>query len=40
MHAEIAYAKQGTAIGRMVSSLLLIFDVLSSDEMVNWVEFL
>jgi hypothetical protein len=39
-HAGIAYAQQGTAIRRMVNGLLLIFDVLTPEEMAGWVEFL
>ena len=36
----IAYARQGTPIGDMVRGLLLIFDILTPDEMINQVEFL
>lgn len=39
-HNGIAYARQGTPIGDMVRGLLLIFDVLTPDEMINQVEFL
>ena len=40
LHAGIAYAAQGTAIGRMVNGLLLMFDVLTPEEMIDWIEFL
>ena len=39
--AGIAYCKQGTrSIGQLVTSLLLIYEVLEPDEMVDKVEFL
>ena len=39
-HTGIAYARQGMPIGDMVRSLLLIFDILTPDEMLNHIEFL
>lgn len=39
-HTGIAYARQGMPIGDMVRSLLLIFDVLIPNEMLNHIEFL
>lgn len=39
-HAGIAYVRQGSPIGRIVSGLLLIHGVLTPDEMVNRIEYL
>ena len=39
-HSGIVYAPQQTSIGDMVRGLMLIFQVLDSDEMENHVEFL
>jgi hypothetical protein len=39
-HAGIAYAQQGTTIGQVVRGLRLIFEVMTPDEMRNWVEYL
>jgi hypothetical protein len=39
-HAGIAYASQGTPVGRMVRGLMLIHDVLTPQEMKGHVEFL
>ncbi len=39
-HAGIAYARQGTSIGEMIRGLVLIFQVLSADEMRNHLEYL
>jgi hypothetical protein len=39
-HCGIAYAPQQTAIGVMVRGLMLIYDLLTPDEMRNQVEFL
>jgi predicted nuclease of predicted toxin-antitoxin system len=39
-HAGIAYVRQGVPIGRMISGLLLIYNVLTADDMMNRVEYL
>jgi hypothetical protein len=39
-HAGIVYAPQGTPIGRIVSGLLLIYNVLSAEEMIDNVEYI
>jgi hypothetical protein len=39
-HAGIAYAPQGVTVGYLVRSLVLIFQVLSPQDMINHVEFL
>ena len=39
-HAGIVYARMGTAIGRIVQGTLLIFDVLTPEDMLNHVEYL
>ena len=39
-HAGIIYAPQHTPIGSIVRSLMLIYEVLPPEEMVNHVEFL
>jgi uncharacterized protein with PIN domain len=39
-HAGIAYAPQGTSVGDIIRGLMLIYQVLSADEMRNHVEFL
>lgn len=39
-HAGIAYCPQRTDVGRIVRGLLLIFQVLSANDMKNHVEFL
>ena len=39
-HAGIAYAPQGTSIGDIIRGLMLIYQVLDSDEMQGHVEFL
>jgi uncharacterized protein with PIN domain len=39
-HAGIAYAAQGTSIGDIIRGLMLIYQVLDADDMVNHVEFL
>lgn len=39
-HAGIAYAHQGTPIGRILYGLVLIYEVLSPQDMVNRLEFL
>jgi hypothetical protein len=39
-HAGIVYTPQGSPIGTIVSSLLLIFNVLSAEEMVDNVEYI
>jgi hypothetical protein len=38
-HFGIAYAAQGTPIGTIVSGLLLIYNVLSAEEMMGNVEY-
>lgn len=39
-HSGIAYAPQGTPIGRLIRGLMLIWQVLDADEMRNHVEYL
>ncbi|MCA9432275.1 MAG: DUF5615 family PIN-like protein [Candidatus Omnitrophica bacterium] len=39
-HHGIVYAPQRTPIGRIVQGLMLIFQVLEAEEMVNRIEFL
>ena len=39
-HAGIVYAQQHTPIGALVSGLMLVYQLLSQDEMRNHVEFL
>ena len=39
-HSGIVYAPQQTSIGAMMRGLMLIYDVLDSEEMVNHVEFI
>lgn len=39
-HTGIVYGRQGTAIHRLLNGLLLIFDVLKPDDMLNHIEFL
>lgn len=39
-HAGIVYAPHGTSIGDIIRGLMLIYQVLDSDDMVNHVEFL
>jgi hypothetical protein len=39
-HAGIIYAPQGTPIGRIIQGLILIYHVLTPDEMAGHVEFL
>lgn len=39
-HEGIVYARQRTAIGYIVRSLMLIFEVISADEMKNRIEFI
>jgi len=40
-HAGIAYCRQGTrTIGQIIKSLLLIYEILKPDEMIDSVEFL
>jgi len=39
-HGGIAYAPQGTPIGRVVRGLMLIYEVLNAEDMVRRVEFL
>jgi predicted nuclease of predicted toxin-antitoxin system len=39
-HSGIVYVHQGASIGYMVRGLYFIYQVLSTDEMVNHVEFL
>src|SRR5215208_1274732 len=38
-HAGIVYAPQGTAVGTIVRSLMLVFDVLTPEDMPSHVEF-
>ena len=38
-HAGIAYARQGRSVGEVVRGLLLVHDVLGSEEMAGTVEF-
>ena len=39
-HAGIVYAAQPTPVGHTVRSLMLIYDVLNPEDMVNHIEFL
>lgn len=39
-HAGIVYARQHTPVGMIVHGLLLIYNVLDAEEMVNHIEFL
>ncbi len=39
-HAGIVYARQQTSVGHIIRSLLLIYEVLSAEEMVNRIEYL
>ncbi len=39
-HCGIVYAPQQTRIGELLQGLLLIYQVLEADEMINHVEFL
>jgi hypothetical protein len=39
-HAGIAYAHQRTPTGRILSGLVLVYQVLSPEDMVDWVEYL
>ena len=39
-HQGIVFAPQGTPIGRLIQGLLLIYEVLEAEEMVNHIEFL
>jgi predicted nuclease of predicted toxin-antitoxin system len=39
-HAGIVYASRQTAIGQQVRSLLLIYQILSPEEMINHLEFI
>ncbi len=39
-HAGIVYAPQGTAIGPIIRGLMLIYDVLSAEEMIGRLEYL
>lgn len=39
-HAGIVYAHQQTAVGEMIRGLMLVFELLESDEMEGHVEFL
>ena len=39
-HAGIVYAPRQTAIGQQVRSLLLIYQILSPEEMINHLEFI
>jgi predicted nuclease of predicted toxin-antitoxin system len=39
-HAGIVYARQRTAVGHIVRGLMLIYQVLSAEEMHNHIEFL
>jgi predicted nuclease of predicted toxin-antitoxin system len=39
-HTGVVYARMGTSIGRIVQGTLLIFDVLTPEEMINHVEYL
>jgi hypothetical protein len=40
LHSGIAYAPQQTPIGNIVRGLMLIYQVLEPEDMVNHVEFL
>jgi hypothetical protein len=39
-HAGIAYAPQGSSVGQIIRGLMLIHQVLESDDMVGHVEYL
>lgn len=39
-HSGIVYAHQGKAIGTLISELMLIYQALEAEEMVNHVEYL
>lgn len=39
-HAGIVYAHQGMAIGKIISGLMLIYQALETEEMMNYVEYL
>ena len=39
-HAGIVYAHQGMAIGAIISGLMLIYQTLETDDMINHVEYL
>jgi uncharacterized protein with PIN domain len=39
-HAGIVYAPQGTTVGDIIRGLMLIFQVLDAEDMVNHVEYL
>ena len=39
-HAGIVYAPQGVPIGTIIGGLLLIYNVLSAEEMMNTVEYI
>jgi predicted nuclease of predicted toxin-antitoxin system len=39
-HAGIVYARQGTPVGEIIRGLMLIFQVLNSEDMEQQVEFL
>lgn len=39
-HTGIVYAPQGTPIGVLIRGLMLIYDVMDADEMVNHIEFI
>ena len=39
-HAGIVYARQQTSVGEIIRGLLLIYNVLSAEEMIGHIEFL
>jgi hypothetical protein len=39
-HAGVVYAPQGEPIGTIIGGLLLIYNVLSAEEMMNHVEYI
>jgi uncharacterized protein with PIN domain len=39
-HAGIAYAPQGTSIGDIIRGIMLLYQILDTDDMKNHVEFL
>jgi hypothetical protein len=39
-HAGVVYAPQGAPVGTIVSGLLLIYNVLSAEEMMDNVEYI
>jgi uncharacterized protein with PIN domain len=39
-HARIAYSPQGTSIGDIIRGLMLIYQVLDAEDMIDHVEFL